>query len=206
MKPFEFKDSVKVKITPNQVHKMMDKLKSKVNHSRYDNYTDDFTSYSLSKAQNTDTSVDELVDYFKNRFMDNYTSQKQIFEFQKDLLLMKEALFTFNVTSGVSKKLSDIEVLRQEIEYYSLFAECSSCALDPKSILEKAKSYLDNSDGEVQNVQMSIKFYDYGEVKKLLKEARIKTLQLEKEITLLNATKDISVEISNTSAEYLGLG
>ena len=204
MQPFSFEEKIDIKVTPNQIHKIMDKLKNEIIRLKYRG-DGDITTYSLSKAQITDTSVDELEIIYKNKFVDNFKFQKLLYEYTSDLLSMKEEPFSFNVTSRVSKKLSQIEILKNLIKYYSIFKESNSSSTDTRKTLLKAKSFLENCDSEVQNVDMSIIFYEYEDVKKLMRNSRVEILSLEKEITILNATKDIDISISKNSAEFLGL-
>ena len=205
MNPLSFEEDISVKVTPNQIHKMMDKLKNAIAETT--EYYDDesIVAYKMSKAQIVDTSIDELEDIYKNKFIDNFESRKLLYEYKKDLLSIKEALFYFNTQNQVSKKLSKIDTLKTLIDYYSIFKESITSSTNIKESLLKAKKFLENCDSEIQSVEISMLFYRYDEVKKLKSEVKSQILTLEKEITILNATEDITINISKNSAEYLGL-
>ena len=49
-------------------------------------------------------------------------------------------------------------------------------------------------------------FYNYNEVKELLRKINKEILKLEKEVTLINASNEIEVEIYQKTAEIIGLG
>jgi len=183
----------------------MDKLKNAIAETT--EYYDDesIVAYKMSKAQIVDTSIDELEDIYKNKFIDNFESRKLLYEYKKDLLSIKEALFYFNTQNQVSKKLSKIDTLKTLIDYYSIFKESITSSTNIKESLLKAKKFLENCDSEIQSVEISMLFYRYDEVKKLKSEVKSQILTLEKEITILNATEDITINISKNSAEYLGL-
>ncbi len=205
MNPLSFEEDISVKVTPNQIHKMMDKLKNAIAETMEYYNDESIVTYKMSKAQIVDTSIDELEDIYKNKFIDNFESRKLLYEYKKDLLSIKEALFYFNTQNQVSKKLSKIDTLKILIDYYNIFKESITSSTNIKESLLKAKKFLENCDSEIQSVEISMLFYKYDEVKKLKSEVKAEILTLEKEITILNATEDITINISKNSAEYLGL-
>jgi len=207
MKPFEFENRLTIKVTPNQIHKIMDKIREKIDELRYSDSTKEssFTQFSIKKMDvNVDTS--RLIEKFENQFTQRYKDKKFLLELKEDLLYIKEELFKFNVTYGVSQKLSQIEMLKQRVKYYQEFKECLDCENDINETIERAKEFLKNSDSEIESVDVEILFYEYENVKKLSIEANKKILELEKEITLLNASHEIEIKINKNTAELVGLG
>ncbi len=67
MQPFNFDKPKKIKVTPNQAHKILDKLKIAINENRY-KVGDSLTTYSINKVQITNTTIDdiEIFDLMKN--------------------------------------------------------------------------------------------------------------------------------------------
>jgi hypothetical protein len=207
MKPFEFENRLTIKVTPNQIHKIMDKIREKIDELKYADSTKEssFTQFSIKKMDvNVDTS--RLIEKFENQFTQRYKDKKFLLELKEDLLYIKEELFKFNVTYGVSQKLSQIEMLKQRVKYYQEFKECLDCENDIDETIERAKEFLKNSDSEIESVDIEILFYEYENVKKLSIEANKKILELEKEITLLNASHEIEIKINKNTAELVGLG
>lgn len=207
MKPFEFENRLTIKVTPNQIHKIVDKIREKIDELRYADSIKEssFTQFSIKKMDvNVDTS--RLIEKLENQFTQRYKDKKLLLELKEDLLYIKEELFKFNVTYGVSQKLSQIEMLKQRVKYYQEFKECLDCENDINETIERAKEFLKNSDSEIESVDIEILFYEYENVKKLLIEANKKILELEKEITLLNASHEIEIKINKNTAELVGLG
>ena len=204
MQPFNFDKPKKIKVTPNQAHKILDKLKIAINENRY-KLEENLTTFSIDKVQIIDTAIDDIEKMVKNDFYENYRYSKITLEYKSDLLSVKENLFSFNIKSKISEKLSKIEIFKEQIKYYALFGECTSCTSDTKNIIQKAKAYLE-SDEDRNSVNVSILFYDDNEAKRYILDAKKEILKLEKEITLLNATNEIEIQLHNSSIEYIGLG
>ena len=195
------------KITPNQAHKIIEKLKElikelkeEVKETMWERNT--IVDFSLSKI---DIALDtkKIEKRLENIFLQKIKNKKLLTQLQEDLLNTKESLFKFNVTSGVSEKLSQIEILKNHIKYYQTFKECLECEAIDEAI-DRAKEYLTNSEDE--KVHLKLAFYDYSEVKTLLKELNKKIIELEKEITYLNSSNEIEIKIYENTAELIGLG
>lgn len=208
MKPFEFENRLTIKVTPNQIHKIMDKIRGKIGELKYKDSVenDNLTTFTIKKLDVVNTDTNSLSSKLENEFTQRYKEKKFLLECQEDLLSIKEALFRFNVTHNVSQKLSQIEILKHKIRYYQNFKECLVCEKNIKSALDRAKEFLENSDNEIEKVDVNIILYNYKEVKNLLKEANKEILSLEKEITLINASNEIEISISQNIAELVGLG
>ena len=204
MQPFNFDKPKKIKVTPNQAHKILDKLKIAINENRYKT-EEDLTTFSIDKVQIIDTPLNDIEKIIRNEFYENYRYSKITLEYKSDLLSVKESLFGFNIKSKISEKLSKIDILKEQIKYYALFGECTSCTSDTKNIIQKAKSYLE-SDEDRHSVNISILFYDDKEAKKYILDAKKEILKFEKEITLSNASNEIEIQLHNSSIEYIGLG
>jgi len=190
------------KITPNQAHKMLEKLKAEVKDLKeYEWERESFVDFTISKLDiNLDTK--KIEEKLKNIFLQRIKNKKLLTEIQEDILNIKEALFNFNVTSKVSKKLSQIEILKNHIIFYQNFKECLEC--EEIDGIERVKEYLKNSEDEKVNLKLA--FYDYEEVKEKIKEANKKIMELEKEITYLNSSNEIEITIYKSTAELIGLG
>lgn len=208
MKPFEFNDKLVVKITASQANKVIYKIKNKIMElkDRSSVKSSNFTTFTINKFDITSSDITSLLNKVENEFMQKYQDKKLLFECQKDLLNIKEAIFKFNITHNISKKLSQIEVLKYKIEYYKNFKECLVCEKNIKKALVKAKDFLENSDNQVKKVNISIIFYDYEEIKFLLKKANKEILKLENEIALINNSNEIEISISKNVAELIGIG
>ncbi|SMC10059.1 hypothetical protein [Nitratiruptor tergarcus] len=211
MNPFEFENRLTIKVTPNQIHKIMDRIKSSIKYMEYEdvvingNSNDINLTHSLKKMDiNVDT--DTILEKFENQFIQRYKYRKISTELEEDLLSIKEALFRFNVNSGISQKLSQIEILKHRIQYYQQFRECLDCETDNKKVIERAKEFLKNSDNEIECIDIKILFYNHETAKNLSIEANRKILELEKEITMLNASNEIEIKIYKSTAELVGLG
>ena len=126
-------------------------------------------------------------------------------QIQEDILSIKESLFAFNVNSKVSEKLSQIEILKGHIKYYNTFKECLECDENFDELVNRAKEYLKNNE-EATNLKIDFAFYDFNEIKKILRELNKKIMELEKEITYLNASNEIEIKIYKETAELIGLG
>jgi len=190
------------KITPNQAHKILEKLKAEVKELKeYEWERESFVDFTISKIDvNLDTK--KIEEKLTNIFLQKIKNKKLLTELQEDILNIKEALFNFNVTSKVSEKLSQIEILKNHIKFYQNFKECLEC--EEIDGIERVKEYLKNSEDEKVNLKLA--FYDYEEVKKKLKEANKKIMELEKEITYLNSSNEIEITIYKSTAELIGLG
>ena len=190
------------KITPNQAHKILEKLKTEIKELKeYEWEKESFVDFTISKIDvNLDTK--KIEEKLKNIFLQKIKNKKLLAELQEDILNIKEALFNFNVTSKVSKKLSQIEILKNHIRFYQNFKECLEC--EEIDGIKRAKEYLKNSEDEKVNLKLA--FYDYEEVKKKIKEANKKIMELEKEITYLNSSNEIEITIYKNTAELIGLG
>jgi len=195
------------KITPNQAHKIIEKLKElikelkeEVKETMWERNT--IVNFSLSKI---DIALDtkKIEKRLENIFLQKIKDKKLLTQLQEDLLNTKESLFKFNVTSGVSEKLSQIEILKNHIKYYQIFKECLECETIDEAI-DRAKEYLTNSEDKKVNLKLA--FYDYNEIKTLLKELNKKIIELEKEITYLNSSNEIEIKIYENTAELIGLG
>jgi len=190
------------KITPNQAHKILEKLKAEVKELKeYEWERESFVDFTISKIDvNLDTK--KIEEKLTNIFLQRIKNKKLLAEIQEDILNIKEVLFNFNVTLKVSKKLSQIEILKNHIKFYQNFKECLEC--EEIDGIERAKEYLRNAEDEKVNLKLA--FYDYEEVKKKLKEANKKIMELEKEITYLNSSNEIEITIYKNTAELIGLG
>jgi len=77
MKPFEFENRLTIKVTPNQIHKIMDKIREKIDELRYADSIKEssFTQFSIKKMDiNVDTS--KLIEKFENQFTQRYKDKK----------------------------------------------------------------------------------------------------------------------------------
>ena len=206
MQPFEFETPTKIKITPNQAHKILDKLKVAINDAKY-NTDDNLTNFTLNKAQVSDVDIQSIKLSLQNKFYERYRYSKLLLEYSTDLFNTKEKLFSFNIQHKISQKLSQIDILKQQIKYYTLFQEHIS-ATDANSsdeLLRRGKNYLESNE-DVTHIDIEILFYDSTEAKIKLQKAKKEILKLENEITLINASNEIELELSQSSIEYIGLG
>ena len=193
------------KITPNQAHKVLERLKEIVKNLKREEWEEvSVTEFTLSKV---DISLDngKIKQKFQNIFAQRIKDKKLLVQVQEDILNIKESLFAFNVSSKVSEKLSQIEILKGHIRYYQMFKECLECEKNFEELVNRAKEYLKNNE-EATNVKIDFAFYDYNEVKEILKELNKKIIELEKEITYLNASNEIEITIYKETAEIIGLG
>jgi len=206
--PVEFGNKLTVKVTPNQAHQIIHKIKDKIIElkKKSSNKHKDLTTFTIGKIDITDTDVNSLLNKIENEFIERFKEKKLLLECQTDLLNIKETLFKFNITNQVSKKLSKIEILKHKIEYYQNFKECLICEKNIKKALIKAKDFLENSDNQVKKVNIDIILYDNTEIKDLLKKANKEILRLEKEIALINTSNEIEISINKNVAEIVGLG
>lgn len=208
MNPFEFNNRIVVKVTPNQAHQIICKIKDKIIELKHKNSMNqnDLTTFSIKRIDIINTDINSLLSKIESEFVQRYKDKKLLFECQKDLLNIKEALFKFNTTYNVSKKLSRIEILKHKIEYLKNFKECLVCEKNIKKALIKAKDFLENSDNQAKKVDINIIFYDSEEIKNFLKETNKEILRLEKEIAFINISNEIEIPISKNVAELIGLG
>lgn len=193
------------KITPNQVHKILERLKEIVKNLKREEWEEvTVTEFILNKV---DISLDnkKIKQKFQNIFTQRIKDKKLLAQIQEDILNIKESLFAFNVNSKVSEKLSQIETLKGHIRYYQIFKECLECEENFEELVNRAKEYLKNNE-EATNVKIDFAFYDYNEIKKILRELNKKIMELEKEITYLNASNEIEIKIYKETAELIGLG
>jgi len=193
------------KITSNQAHKILERLKEIVKNLKKEEWEEvSITEFILNKIDiNLDNET--IKQKFQNIFTQKIKDKKLLAQIKEDILNIKESLFTFNINSKVSEKLSQIEILKEHIKYYEIFKECLECDKNFDEIVNRAKKYLKNNE-ETINVKIDFTFYNYNEVKKTLKNLNKKIMELEKEITYLNASNEIEIKIYKETADIIGLG
>ena len=209
MKIFDFDKKVRVKVSPNQLHKILQRLKSERNMYlpiRYESIPEiDFINFRLDCIDMLNDEKD-IVQKLKNSFDELLNVAKISLFIQEDIINLKEALFEFNTKYEVSQKLSQIEILKLKVKYLQNFKECLDCEKDIAKRLEKIKKYLTQGENNEINIPLKVMFYNYNEVKEFLRKINKEILKLEKEVTLINASNEIEVEINQKTAEIIGLG
>jgi len=205
MNPIEFENKLNVKVTPNQANQIMHKIEDKILELKKSssNKYKDLTTFTIKKIDIIDTDISSLLNKIENEFIERFKDKKLLLECQTDLLNVKEALFKFNATNHISKKLSKVEILKHKIEYYKNFKECLICEKNTKKVLIKAKNFLENSNNK--KIDIKIIFYDIEEINRLLREVNKEILKLEKEIAYINISNEINILISKNVAELVGL-
>lgn len=198
-------EKISYKITPNQAHKILERLKEVVKSLRKEEWEEVSLTEFVLKKVDVNLDNEKIKQKFQNIFTQRIKDKKLLAQIQEDILSIKESLFAFNVTSKVSEKLSQIETLKEHIKYYQTFKECLECEENFEELVDRAKEYLKHNE-EATNVKVDFAFYDYNEVKNILKELNKKIMELEKEITHLNASNEIEIKIYKETAELIGLG
>jgi len=209
MEAFKFEDKLTFKVTLNQAHKILEKLKTEKGRISYasNELYEDLITYVVSRIDIMNVDHKILLKRLHSEFITRFKDQKLLVELEEDYLNVKEAIFEFNVKNGVSKKLSQIEAIKEKIRYYQLFKECLVCEKESIQMLQNAKEYFkNNSESEIESVKIKLLFFNYDEVKKILKDLNKRILDLEKEITLINASNEIEIKISKNVSELIGLG
>jgi hypothetical protein len=204
MRAFEFDKKIAFKVTPNQIHKIMQKIKEKLNCTREMEYGS-LIQFNIKKID-ANMQTDKLICKVQKQFIKRYQDQKVFLELKEDFLQIKEALFAFNVQYNVSHKLSQIVILEQRIKYYQDFEECLECEEDTKNSIKRVQKFFNDRDNDTDDIEIKLLFYKYQDVKKLINDANRKILELEQEISLLNASSKIEIKVYINTAELIGLG
>jgi len=209
MKIFDFDEKIAIKVSPNQLHKILQRLKSEKNTLSINNFDIisevDFTTFKINYIDILNNEKD-IIQKLQNTFEELLNETKQFLFIQEDIFNLKEALFEFNVKHNISKKLSQIEILKLKVKFLQNFKECLNCEKDFENKLKNLKQYLIQNENSEINIPIKIMFYNHDEAKELLNKINKKILELEKEVTLINATNEIEVKINKKTAEIIGLG
>jgi len=205
---------ITLQVTPNQAHKFLQKIRGEINSINstknifYGREKEvNLTNFTIKKIDILQCDKERMLQIFKDRFTHEIKPLKYLQELKEDNFAIKEALFAFNATSKVSQMLSEIEILKSKIEYYRNFADTNEASNQKEQLdkIENTITYLKSSEN-INEIDIALVFYDYDEIKNIIKELNQKILKFESEITILNASNKIDISIHQSTAELLGLG
>jgi hypothetical protein len=218
---------MKVTLTLNKANKVLEKLKAQIkadvgsanssNRIARLRQTCDYFGNEVPKLMGVvrvTVNLDQPANVIRERtalaIKATLEQHQQHFNFLRDFYALKEAVFQTNVTSGVSQLLSSIEEgnirlkitssLRSQLEMENVQ---SLDALSNQHLLNEARGLILSSEKPLQ--QYDVQVYDLEKVRSEELELRRRLNALEEERTTKNATVRVTVELSQTTLDLMGI-
>ena len=127
-------------------------------------------------------------------------------EVLEDVADLKEAIFEFNVKNGISSKLNYISKKKEHIrwlESYLLKSKASKTSLS--EIVSRLKKLKDSAFERNEDFVFEYKFWDKEQIETELRTIKSTILKYEEEISQINSTNKLTIELFDSSKEILGL-
>lgn len=207
------------KVTANKAHKLLESLK-KYETFKTSNIKD--TSYSMKFSGNADSNKlnrfeltyasiltndeKDLEELIENEISEKVYRHISALEVLEDVADLKEAIFEFNVKNGLSSKLNYISKKKEHIrllESYLLKSKASKTSLS--EIVSRLKKLKDSAFERNEDFVFEYQFWDKEQIEKELKTIKSIILKYEEEISLINSTNKLTIELFDSSKELLGL-
>lgn len=196
------------KVTINKAHKILESLK------KYDNYEKtncDFpyhrnlNKFEISYAMILTNDVQDIEKTIENEINEKVCSNISAIEIYEDMQKVKEAIFSFNVRSGISQKLSYINRKSKLIKLYEAYNLKKREATDLSDIVTRLKKLNDSAFERNEDFTFEFQYWDNDLLIKNLKEIKSTILEYEEQISKLNASEEITISLYQSSIELLGL-
>ncbi len=206
-------------VTANKAHKLLENLRKyesfKANNLRDTSYSlkssGSFDANKLSRFEisyasiltNDEGKLEQLIENEINEKLYRHVSSLEVLEDIRDI---KEAIFEFNVKNGLSAKLNYITKKKEHIrllESYLLKSKGLPTSL--KEIISGLKKLKDTAFERNEDFVFEYQFWDKSVIEQELKSIKTTILEYEEEISLINSTKTLKIELYASSKELLGL-
>lgn len=214
MKNLTLSNKTEYQVSVNKAHKILSTLKAMEGDKRHElDY--EFARNSKSKKIHTFTLDMATILTYNNDDLKNLLSAQidkrvEIFldaiEVLEDIRDLKEAIFSFNVTQGISEKLSFIEKKKTLVAFYekvikNSFSEAQSIDFITEKLIKLSEKEFDSNE----EIEIEHQYWNKEHVQSELKHIKEQILAYEDDILTLNATQKIKISLYKSSAEHIGL-
>lgn len=219
MNTINFSEKKSFQVTINKAHKILATLQ-KIENQKKSDLDFEGTKYDKEKSINTievpmatiiTGSKEDFVKLLEVKFNKKIEKIMVALEHLEDIKDLKETIFNFNVSSGVSQKLSFIEKNKYLVNLYETMIKIP-CEFGDISIEEKIKNLSSKltllSNKEFDNneiIELALNYWDTSKIEKDLKSLKSKISIYEDEIMASNASNTISINLYENTASFLGL-
>ncbi|MCK9161697.1 MAG: hypothetical protein RBQ81_05055 [Arcobacteraceae bacterium] len=212
MRNFILSKKERFEVTGNKAHKILETLK-KYDFSeiipefyRGGSYSKKFNTFDINYASLLTSTVEDIVKDVENEIEKNISDHTKVIEIYEDMMDIKEAVFEFNIREGISKKINYINKKKYHIQ---LLDSCLSKTKNKDESLFDIVSRFKKLDHGVfesnEGFSFSYNYWDNDVISQKLKEIRATISQYEDEIAATNALKKLTIELSESSREILGM-
>lgn len=209
-------DKKEFSVTVNKAHKMLSLLQKVENDKKADlnisanssKYNDSTTAdtFVVNYATIVTYNEDDLKSFLHNQIQKKITTFMSAIEILEDIKDLKEAIFSFNVQNGISQKLSYIEKKKHSMKLYEKLNKKAN--LEKETLQGIASKLIKLSQSEFErneDIEIVFQYWDNDALQKELKAIKETILRYEDEILTLNSTHQITVMLSKSSIEQIGL-
>ena len=204
------------RVTLNKAHKILESLRkyesnkkstleisslTKSMHSSYSN----INKFEISYAMILTNDVKDIENIIQNEIDEKVYRYMSSIEVLEDIQKVKEAIFSFNVASGISEKLGYISRKANLIKLYEAFNLKKRGESDLGDIITRLKKLNDSAFERNEDFTFEFQYWDNNTLIKNLKEIKSTILEYEEQISKLNATHEITISLYASSIELLGL-
>mgnify|MGYP003439206561 FL=1 len=206
-------------VTANKAHKLLESLKKyeafktssikdtsyamKISGNNDNNKLNRFELTYASILTNDEKDLEKLIEDEISEKVYRHISALEVLE---DVADLKEAIFEFNVKNGLSSKLNYISKKKEHIrllESYLLKSKASKTSLS--EIVSRLKKLKDSAFERNEDFVFEYQFWDKEQIEIELKTIKSTILKYEEEISQINSTNKLTIELFDSSKELLGL-
>ena len=215
MKELKLSPKKEFEVTVNKAHKLLFLLQKLENSKKADleiqktiGYDDNKTIniFAINYATIITNTQEEIEDSIQNEAENRISKYMSAIEILEDIKDLKEKIFFFNITSGVSQKLSYIEKKKHMVKLYEeLVKKVNPQDINKKSIASKIVKLRDSEFEKNEDFQFTYQYWDNQSIKNELKNIKSTLLEYEDDILSLNAISKIKINLYENSVELAGL-
>ena len=209
-----------VTMTLNKANKCVEKIKHELGTSKstskstsmYDrmNGSSDKHTAVIGVQLSTSYTIDAMRKELEKKSLKTLEATSNYLNLVTDLNNLKTSIFKTNVQSELNSVLSEIELTKLKLNVYkalksSLDTTHFTQAEVTNDILEQEKKVALSGESPSKYFAISMSIYNVDEISQMVKALTTRQNELEDKKVAANANAKISVELSDYTAEILGI-